>query len=371
MNYPLRRVIHARSAIVLLAVVSEPVGLWGAPPADLEAFVDSIATNAVESDSTAGVSITVALGADLVLSKGYGLADLEWEVPATAQTIYRIGSISKQFTAAAILLLVEDGSVGIDDPLTDYLPDYPMQGHTVTIRHLLQHTSGIQSFTDLPSYRRQMRIDVSHQDILDRFKDKPFHFAPGEKYRYCNSGFYLLGMVVEKASGSSFETFLRRRIFSPLELKHTSYDHHGRVIRNRARGYSRWLGVFVNARYLSMTQPFAAGALVSSAEDLVKWQRALVDAQLLTKDSYRMMTKAGVLADESTINYGLGTVVGTRNGQTAFSHGGGINGFRSDLVYFPEADYTIVVLANCDTARPDQISRKIAGHLFGEPKQAP
>jgi len=352
----------AALAIVLHATFPQA---WAAPPANLEEVVDSIATDAIKSGSTVGLSIAIAKGADIVLAKGYGLADFESEVPATAETVYRIGSITKQFTAAAILLLMEEEKIGIDDPLTKFLSDYPTQGRTVTIRHLLQHTSGIKSFTDLPSYRKQMRLDVSHDDILNRFKDEPFHFAPGENYRYCNSGYYLLGVILEQVAERSFEEFLQQRIFSPLQLKRTFYDRHARIIPHRARGYSRWGGELSNARYLSMTQPFAAGALASTVGDLVRWQRALLSNELLTASSYKLMTTAGTLTNGTSIDYGLGTFLRKQGDHATVGHGGGINEFRSELVYYPENDYTIVVLANSGNAQPAQITKGIAGQLFG------
>ncbi len=352
-----------------LLLVSQSTALAATPAAastGLEEAVDAIADEAVASGSAVGLSIGIAKGDKILLAKGYGVADIELAVPATKETVYRIGSITKQFTAAAILLLVEDKRISLDDPITRFLPDYPAGDHKITIRHLLQHTSGIKSFTSLPSYRKEIRKDTSHEEIIDRFKDIPLNFAPGEKFRYCNSGYYLLGVIVEKVAEKPYAEFLEQRVFQPLGLKKTSYDKQTRIIPNRASGYARGWSPLRNAPYVSMTQPFAAGALVSTVEDLIAWQRGLVSGKLLGADSYKLMTTPGKLNDGKPINYGLGLFIRKINGHLAVRHGGGINGFRSDLAYYPDIDCTIAILANSESAKPAKLSDRIARHLFGE-----
>jgi CubicO group peptidase (beta-lactamase class C family) len=278
--------------------------------------------------------------------------------------VYRIGSITKQFTAAAILQLAEREKLSLDDQLTKHFPDYVAHEPPVTIRHLLQHTSGMKSFTSLPSYRQLMREDVSHDEIIQRFEDLPFNFEPGERFKYCNSGYYLLGVVVETASKQPYEDYLIGNIFKPLGLQHTYYDRTRRIIPNRARGYRRSKEGYENSPYLSMTQPFAAGALASTVTDLIQWQRGLVNHKLLSATSHETMTTRGVRSNGEAINYGIGLFIRQVNGHKTIGHGGGINGFRSDLTYYPESDYTIVVLANCESAQPGQISKQIAQHLL-------
>ncbi len=350
--------------IVLMILALDDAQLSAESPADLESFVDGLASTTIESGNAIGISIAVAQGDDTLLAKGYGLADVESNTPATAQTVYRIGSITKQFTAAGILQLVEQEKLTLDDPITDYMADYPTQGHNVTIRHLLQHTSGIKSFTDLPTYRERMTIDVDHDNIINRVKQEPFHFAPGEKYRYCNSGYYFLGVILEDATDQKYDELLKERIFTPLELSQTYYDRPATIIPHRANGYSNWGGKLRNARYLSMTLPFSAGALASTVEDLVAWQRALVNNKLLSTDSYELMTTTAQLADGKPAAYGLGTFIRKHNGRLTFGHGGGINGFRSQLVYYPESDYTIVVLANCEQTNPSKLAQQIADQVI-------
>lgn len=353
------------AGLLLVLLLTTLAATRAAASTGLEEAVTAIANEAVTSGSAVGLSIGIARGDEILLAKGYGVADVELAVPATKETVHRIGSITKQFTAAAILLLVEEKKLSLDDPITRFLPDYPVGEHKITIRHLLQHTSGIKSFTSLPSYRKQIRTDTSHEEIINRFKDTPPNFAPGEKFRYCNSGYYLLGVIVEKVSEKSYAEFLQERIFQPLDLKHTVYDKHARIIPNRASGYARGRGGPRNAPYVSMTQPFAAGALVSTAEDLIAWQRGLVSGKLLSADTHKLMTTPGKLNDGKPINYGLGVFIRKVDGHQAVRHGGGINGFRSDLVYYPDIDCTIAVLANSESTNPAKLSDRIAKHLFG------
>jgi CubicO group peptidase (beta-lactamase class C family) len=207
---------------------------------DVAALVESIGNQAVESDDVVGLSIGVAHGESVLCTRGFGLANVELNSLVTADTVFKIGSITKEFTAAAILLLVADGKIALDDRLNKFLADYPAHGDEVTIRHLLQHTSGVKDFTRLPAYRKEMPIDVTPREVLQRFKDLPLDFEPGSRHAYCNSGYFLLGIVVEKASGKSFRQFIEDRVLKPLELESTYHDDHARIIPKRAAGYTRW-----------------------------------------------------------------------------------------------------------------------------------
>ena len=315
-----------------------------AEPTALEKAVDTIALEMIEQDQAIGMSIGVARGDKTLLVKGYGLADVENQVPASSESVYRIGSITKMFTAAAILLLAEDGRLKLDDPITRFLPEFPID--KVTVRHLLNHTSGLVSFTDLPDYREKIRQDVTHDEIVDRFKDLPPHFAPGERYRYCNSGYYLLGMIIEIASEKEYEAFLVERIFDPLKLNASYYDWGPPIIPQRARGYNFWGGKLSNAPFNSMTQPFAAGALASTAGDLLKFNKALVSGQLLKKESRKEMIEPATLSNGKKSRYGLGCFIRQQSGEKWIGHGGSIVGFGCQLAWLPDHDLTIVVLGN-------------------------
>ena len=328
--------------------------------ANLSAAIDAIAENEIGDSRIAGLSIAVDRRGETVHSKGYGFANLEHEIPAGVDTVYRIGSVTKQFTAAAIMQLVDEGRLSIDDELTQFLPDYPVQGHRVTVRHLLNHTSGIHTFTATPEYRDNMRLDRDHEEILDWFQDRPFDFVPDEEYRYNNSGYYLLGMIIEKVSGQSYEDYLQQKIFGPLGLTQTHYDRPRKLIADRSEGYSRSAGGLVHAPYLSMNLPFAAGAIASNVSDLIRWQHALFSGEVVGQDSLSVMTTSGELTDGSSLGYGFGLAIGEFDGHSKISHGGSINGFRSSLAYYPDAGITIAVLANTDGANPGRMEAAIA-----------
>ena len=332
--------------------------------------IDALAAKEIESGGAVGLSIGVARGDEVLHLKGYGLIDLENSVPASEKSVYRIGSITKMFTAAAILQLVEKGDLSLDDPLTKFFPDYPSPGERVTVRHLLNHTSGIVSFTSLPDHRAGMRRDLEHDEVVARFRDLPFRFSPGEKFEYCNSGYYLLGVIIETVSGQKYEDFLTEHILEPLGLNATVYDRHGRIIPNRARGYAIWGERRFNAPFVSMTQPFAAGALASTAGDLIRWQRALVGGEVLKAETFGQMTAPGRLANGKETRYGFGCFLESFEGGTVVRHGGGIPGFVSELAWFREMDLTVVVLSNSNRGRPREVARKIAG-LFSEKSPAP
>jgi D-alanyl-D-alanine carboxypeptidase len=358
----LRAVIWAACVLVSGgAVRAEERGAVG-----LKEAVGVIAGEWVESGKTAGLSIGVAKGDEVLLAEGYGSANLELSVPASADTVYRIGSVTKQFTAAAIMLLIEEGKVGLEDSMTKWLSDYPMQGHVVTVRQLLQHTSGIRSFTSLPSFPKELRRDMDREEMLARIRDEPFDFPPGERFQYNNSGYYLLGVIIEEASGKTYEEFLTERFFGPLEMEATMMGKWGRIISNRASGYSGWGGEFSNAPSVSMTQPFAAGALVSTVEDLMKWVHGLATGEVLSAESWETMTTRGALEDGKAIPYGCGVFVKRLAGRSAIRHGGGIKGFRSELIYFPKSGHTVVVLANMESVSANKIAEAVAEVVFGE-----
>ena len=354
------------SAILLTGLLSP--GGFSKEPVRLTESIDSIAAREIEKEGGVGITIGVAQGDEIIHLKGYGLANVELSVPASAESVYRIGSITKMFTAAGILLLAEEGKLSLDDPLTKFVPDYPADpGEKITVRHLLNHTSGLVNFTSLPDHRTVMRRDLRHEEILARFQDKPSLFEPGEKFAYCNSGYYLLGMIIEATSEQKFEPFLQQRILDPLKLESTTYDRHLKIIPNRADGYARWGGNLVRAQFVSMKMPFAAGAMASTAEDLIRWSRALTTDQLLKPESFTAMTTPGKLNDGKSAPYGFGCFVGKLDGHHYFRHGGGIPGFVTELLCFPDDELTVVVLTNAVQNSPGKMANQIARAFFTEP----
>ncbi len=336
--------------------------LWGEA---LVSRIDGLAEAALADGPVAAISIGVKRGDDLLMAKGYGLADVENDVPATAETVYRIGSITKQFTAASIMQLVEAGQIGLDDPMTRFLPDYPMQGHEVTIRHLLTHTSGIRSYTGMPSWRPSMMQDLTDDELLAIFSAEAFDFAPGERHLYNNSGFYLLGVIIGMAGDERYADYLDTHFFGPLGLPRSSYCDERRIIRGRAEGYDAVDGELLNDLYLSMNQPGAAGALCSTVLDLLSWTSALRTGDVVSAESYRQMTTSATLNDGSSTGYGFGLGIGSLLGHASVSHGGGINGFNTMLAHYPKADLDIVVLSNTPGAHVGSIAETIAKWALG------
>lgn len=331
---------------------------------DVQAIVDSVASRSIKTDKVAGLSVGVAKDDSIICVREFGLANVEHDIAAKGETVFRIGSITKEFTATAILLLVEEGKVELEDPLSKFLPEYPLPAANVTIRQLLQHTSGIKDFTRLPTYRRDRQVDAAVEEVLGRFKELPLEFEPGEKHRYCNSGYFLLGLVVEKASGESYREFVEKRLFKVAGLKHTYCDDLAGIIPNRAAGYSRWDGKLRNATHVSLKQSVGAGNMASTARDLLAWQQALIGHRLLSKESLALMTTKGKLTSGKSFGYGMGVFIRRMGTHEVVRHGGGISGFRSDLAWYPDSGYIIAVLANSDNAKAPQISDRIARRLL-------
>jgi len=228
-----------------------------------------------------GASILVAKKGAIVYQSSIGKANLELDVPMEAHHVYRIGSITKQFTAVSILMLLEQGKLDLQDDLTKYIPDYPTKEHTITIEHLLTHTSGIKSMTGMPDFFKDSRHDMTTIEMMNYFKNEPMDFAPGEEFRYNNSGYYLLGVIIEKISGMTYAEFIQQNIFEPLGMTASYYGGAEPLIPNRAAGYQKQGDTYSNAPYISMTLPYAAGSLLSTVSDLYKWNRALLTDQLL------------------------------------------------------------------------------------------
>jgi len=338
----------------------------------LVAYVDSVANAAVTAHRTPGVSVAIVKKGRTILAKGYGYADLENDVPATAETVYRIGSITKQFTSASIMRLVEQGKISLDDTLQKFLPNFPAQGNHVTIRHLLNHTSGIKSYTSLgPKWQRVMREDLATDSLVALFANEPFDFKPGDRWLYDNSGYFLLGMIIEKVSGKPYGQYLQDELFTPLGLKGTIYCDQAPLIKHRAQGYApRPNGQFVNAEPLSMTQPYAAGSLCSTVGDLAAWTAMLSSGKVVSPASYKQMTTPLTLNDGKPLKYGFGLGVGALRGHRQISHNGGINGFVSELHHYVDDSVVVVVLTNVGNATAPQLEKVIAARALGIPDTA-
>lgn len=343
-----------------------------AAPAEVRAL-DSLFAAAYPADGP-GAAVIVARGGEVLLRKGYGLASVELGVPASPEHVFRIGSITKQFTAVAILLLVEEGKLSLDDEVTRFFPGWPTHGHRITVEHLLTHTSGIRSYTSIPAFGAMMRTALPLERLIASFRDEPMDFAPGTDFRYNNSGYVLLGAIVEQLSGQRYAEFLRTRIFEPLQMRDTRFDETDAVIPRRAAGHAIGAGRQVrNAGYLSMSLPHAAGSLVSTVEDQLRWQRAVAEGRLLSAATWRRALTPFRLADGRGSGYGYGWFLGTAAGEATVEHGGDINGFASEGLWIPSRDLHVVVLANAERsyANPATLTVGAAERVLGRTGAAP
>ena len=349
--------------IIILLFVSIQAIAQNGPP--LNAQIDQYLTELAKNGFSG--SVLLAQNGKILFAAGYGQASRELGVPNSAQTKFRIGSITKQFTAAGILILHERGQLNVQDPICKYIDGCPPAWKDVTIHHLLAHTGGVPSFTSMPDYLTRMNMRETPQSMLARFVNKPLDFAPGEKYAYSNSGYFVLGMIIEKVSRESYESFLQKNIFTPFRLANTGYDHTATILPNRAMGYSRNTDGLINAAYIDMSQPYAAGSLYSTVEDLFAWDEALFGGKVLTKKTFELMTTP------VKNNYGYGVAMTTAFNRKVVSHGGGINGFSSMLAHFPNERITYVVLRNTDFGdpSPDRIGKAMVSRLLGEKEEVP
>ena len=350
---------HAR---LVLSLVSACL-LHGARAQDV-ARMDQV----VQSFATPGQfmgSVLVARGDEILLNRGYGSANLEWNIANTPATRFRIASVTKQFTAAAILLLEERGKLKLEDPVGKYLADAPAAWEKITLFHLLTHTSGIGDLADFPELAVYKTAHNTPGDMVAKFRDKPLRFAPGTNYRYSNLGYILLGHLLERISGESWAAFVRANFFLPLGMKDTGCDANAEIIPQRAAGYSRGPNGPRNAPFIDMSAPFTAGDLYSTTEDLLKWERGLFGGRVLSAGSLRWMTtpyKAG---------YGLGVGIATRYGRTLVSHEGSIEGFNTYLGYFPDQAVTVVVLGNLNGPAPAAIGSYLGALALHEQVRLP
>ena len=363
----------ARSLVRSLIALASAIGAAGAQQPNRSALVtriDSLANAFIADTHTPAVSIAVLRGSDTVVMKGYGAASIQQHRAATPSTVYRIGSITKQFTAAMIMRLVERGKLSIDDPFTKYLPDVPTHGRTITIRRLLNHTSGIHSYTSETEWQKHWAEEMTPRQVVAFVDRDSLDFDPGDKWSYSNTGYMLLGMIIEKVTGETYANVLRHEFFQPLGLKQTSYCVNRPSDSSFADGYSVGSGSPTPAEYLSMTQPFAAGALCSTVRDLVVWQRALQGGRVVSERSYALMTTPDTLNDGKRLTYGFGLTAGMLAGHKSIGHNGGINGFTTTSAFFPEDSMNVVVFSNADRG-PDGLAMNISRVMFGLPVVMP
>ncbi len=338
------------------------------PDMTIQDQIDAIIENAINETQLVGASVGVMRHNEVIFARGYGYADLDNKVEATEHTVYQVGSITKQFTALSIMILVEQGKVNLNDIMLDYLPNYPQRDHKVTIDQLLNHTSGIKSYTDIEKFWEISERDLSREEIVDLFSSEPVEFLPGENYQYNNSGYYLLGMIIENVSGMRYADFLKANVWQPLEMFDTHYLGKIKNVKNIATGYDQEDNEFVGARPLGMDNPFSGGSLGSSVLDLLKWQTALNENKLISRQSYNKMIEPGLLTGGKHTTYGYGFFMSNLNGHRKIEHGGTINGFRAQLSTYPDDDLTVTVLCNHNSAPQAQLESQISRLMLGIPE---
>jgi CubicO group peptidase (beta-lactamase class C family) len=363
-----RYALNTVRTAALAVCVAGPASAQSPARAALLARLDSIAAAPTKAGSVAGMAVAVVKGRDTLLLKGYGHADVENQVAVTPQTVFRIGSITKQFTSAAVMQFVEAGKLGLDDEITKYGLTFPVHGRRILLRHLLNHTSGIPSYTDVgPQFGAVSRLDLPHDSLIAFVARDSLMFEPGTHFYYNNTGYYMLGMIVEKVAGKKYGDHLAERLFTPNGLAATTYCETKKLIPRRAQGYGRTPAGFENAEYISMELPYAAGSLCSTVGDLVAWTARLHAGGIVNGASFREMTTPVRLPSGRPMNYGFGLVADTVGGHRVITHGGGINGFTSSLAHFPDDSLTVVVLANTSPAPSDAVADALARAVLAMP----
>ncbi len=305
-----------------------------------------------------GATVLISKQGKIIYHKAFGMANMELQVPMKPENIFEIGSITKQFTSVAILMLMEHGKLAIEDEITKFIPDYPTHGKKITIHHLLNHTSGIKSYTSM-NLSEIAPKDMTPTELIDYFKNESMDFDPGTEWRYNNSGYIILGFIIEKVSGQAYEDFVEEHIFKKLQMNNSRYGHKGEIIKNRASGYQTRDG-YVNANYLSMTLPYAAGALMSTVEDLHKWQNAINTNILVKAETIEKAFQNTKLNNGKPTYYGYGWSVNEVNGSPSIEHGGGIFGYTAYQLYIPEEDVHAAILTNCNCNSPTDITIRLA-----------
>jgi CubicO group peptidase (beta-lactamase class C family) len=325
----------------------------------LEKSIDSLILKNFKDNTGPGAVFLVAHHGKVIYQKAFGKANLELGTNLNPDNVFQLGSMTKQFTAIAILMLEEQNKLNVTDPITKYLPDYP-QGDHITIHHLLTHTSGIRDFTKMKSLSEIAQKEMTPKMMVDFFRNEPVEFLPGERFEYNNSGYLLLGYILELVSGESYENFIKKHIFDKIGMNQSYYASDRKVIRNRAYGYQKKESGFVNKTTISFSVPFSSGSLMSNLDDLLKWQNALNQNLLLgVKETTKAFSKYK-LNNGEVFNYGYGWHLRNIDQTPVREHGGSIFGFKTMAVYIPGEDIYVIGLSNCDCLSPTKVTQDIA-----------
>ena len=355
-------------AIVLPFVPSRVAAQALPAAAAVTRIADSLGAAFVAGHHSPSVAIAVVRGRDTISMKAWGMADLENSVAATARSVYRIGSVTKQFTAAAIMQLMEQGKLRVDDSIGAHLAGLPAAWRPVTIRQLLNHTSGIPSYTSVGErWRRRWSEEMPPESLLAFTATDSMWFPPGSKWRYDNTGYILLGMLIEKLTAHSWAADIEERFTKPMGLADTRSCQAEPIIPRRVRGYEEDGNAWVNTAYLAMSQPYAAGSMCSTVADLVRWNRALHTGKVVSAASYLMMTTPEGAAAGGELAYGFGLGRDTIAGKPVITHGGGIHGFITGNAWVPSAELSVTVLTNSGSAPAGDLLKQLIRAALGVP----
>jgi CubicO group peptidase (beta-lactamase class C family) len=355
-----------KKTVFMLALCAAVFSIARSQNTKLSAELDKVLKEEFSLNNT-GVAALVSSNGKIIYKKAIGMANAELNVPMQTDNVFRIASITKQFTSVAILQLMENGKLNLQDEITKFIPDYPVQGATITIEHLLTHTSGIRDFTSMRDTMQRSKMDFTPVQMIALFKDQPIRFSPGSKYEYSNSNYIILGYIIEKLSGKSYGQYLEDNFFKPLGMTSSFYGNDSKIIKKRAAGYTKSGEVIKNADVISMTQPYAAGAIMSTAEDLFKWHQAVQSYKLVQKETLDKAFTKFKLTNGTESNYGYGWRLGYIQGSPSIGHAGMIPGFMSMAMYLPQNDVYVVVLSNCDCVSPEMATVKLAAVAIGQP----
>lgn len=332
--------------------------------------IESMLTNEYP-EREPGSAVLIAKSGEIVLHNAYGQANIELDVPMDRQMVFEIGSITKQFTAMAILMLMEQGKLKLNNPVSKYLVDYP-NGDRITIHNLLTHTSGItRTIKQNPWNETVRKKDFEPLEFIDYFKSEPMVSEPGELFAYNNFGYIILGVIIEKVSGRTYEEFIETEIFQRLGMKNSFFGKDYELVQRRAYGYEKDIDTFRNATYESLSQAYSAGGLMSTVHDLYLWNNAIHSNRVVNESSKNLAFTNHELNDGSKINYGYGWFIDDINGSGTYEHAGGVHGFRTNVIYLPKEDVFVATFSNCSCKDPRNISTEIAALLIGRPYTKP
>lgn len=314
-----------------------------------------------------GATVLVSRNGQIIYKKAFGMANLELNTPMQVDNVFWIASIGKQFTAVAILQLMEQGKLNLQDEITKFIPDYPTQGYKITIEHLLTHTSGIHNFSGMEDPEKKLVSDCTPNEVIDFFKNLPMRFPPGTKWEYSNSGYFLLGYIIEKITGKTYAEYLEENFFKPLGMTNTLYANDTRIIKNRVGAYSQGDHGFENSKPRNITHVYSAGAIQSTVEDFFKWHKAVHTYKLVKKENIDKAFTRYKLTDGKEADYGYGWRLGYVYESPSIWHGGLISGFGTMEIYLPKEDVFVAVFSNCDCNYPKDIASKLAALAIGKP----